>query len=357
MKFYPIAMLSLCMTTILTSVQAAQDRWFNDDQVSQGEVLYLQNCASCHGKNAEARADWQQASGEEAAPPLNGTAHTWHHSLKQLSQTIQQGSLQIGGAMPAFKSKLSDQDTDNLIAFIQSKWPDQVYSQWAEKFQVVAINDGMTRLLKQRLGSVDIKSPQETGIEGVYQTRIGDKYAYLIEGGRYVFIGDLVDLKLARNITEVSRRADAVDAIKQIPVADRVIFPAQGAEKAVLNVFTDTSCGYCQKLHQEVGHLQNAGISVHYFPFPRGGSRGPGYQDLKSVWCAPDQKLAMDIAKGVSGGQLTKGDCDRANVVDQGFDLGRKVGITGTPTLFTADGTKFPGYVPYAELIPQLLKQ
>lgn len=67
------------------------------------------------------------------------------------------------------------------------------------------------------------------------------------------------------------------------------VFPATGEEKAVLNVFTDSSCPYCKKLHEEVSKLQEAGISVHYIPYPRGGSRGPGYQELKQVWCAKDK--------------------------------------------------------------------
>jgi thiol:disulfide interchange protein DsbC len=146
--------------------------------------------------------------------------------------------------------------------------------------------DEMTRLLKLRLGTDNVETPVETGIEGVYQTRFGNKFAYLIEGGRYIFIGDLVDLKLARNLTEASRRELIVEAIAGFSAEKQVVFPAEGEELAVLNVFTDTSCGYCQKLHTEVKYLQQAGISVHYIPYPRGGNRGPGYSDMRKVWCA-----------------------------------------------------------------------
>ncbi len=355
MKLYLILILSLAFVTQVS--QAETGRWYNFDEISQGEVLFLQNCASCHGSNAEAMAGWEQASGEKSAPPLNGTAHTWHHSLKQLSKTIMQGNIQIGGSMPAFRGKISEQDSNHIIAYFQSKWPDEIYQLWADRFKVAAAQVDVTQLLKMRLGSNDIAPATETGIEGVYQTQFGDKYAYLIEGGRYVFIGDLIDLKLAKNITEVNRRADVKNALARVPLSDLIIFPADGQERAVLNVFTDTSCGYCQKLHTEVGYLQEAGISVHYFPFPRGGKRGPGYKDLKSVWCATDSNEAMDIAKGVSSGALAGGNCDRGGFVDRGFELGRKIGITGTPALFSSNGTKFNGYVPYNELIPMLLNE
>ena len=218
--------------------------------------------------------------------------------------------------------------------------------------------EDMTRLLKLRLGTEEVDTPVATRVEGVYQTRFGNKFAYLIEGGRYVFIGDLVDLEKAQNLTEGSRRALVTEELASFSEEKLIVFPAENKELAVLNVFTDTSCGYCQKLHTEVKYLQQAGISVHYIPYPRGGSRGPGYSDLRKVWCADDKLAAMSIAKGAAAGSLANsGDCESARYVDEGYELGNRVGVTGTPALFAADGTKFNGYVPYEQLIPQLVKQ
>ena len=216
----------------------------------------------------------------------------------------------------------------------------------------------LTRLLKLRLGTDQVETPVETGVDGVYQTRFGNKFAYLIEGGRYVFIGDMVDLKLALNMTEMSRRDLVVEALAGFTEEKQIVYPAEGEELAVLNVFTDTSCGYCQQLHKEVKYLQQAGISVHYFPYPRGGVRGPGYSDMKKVWCADDKLAAMSIAKQVKAGSLSQSqDCDSASYVDDGYVLGNLIGVNGTPALFTSTGAKFNGYVPYQELIPQLINQ
>jgi thiol:disulfide interchange protein DsbC len=218
--------------------------------------------------------------------------------------------------------------------------------------------EDMTRLLKLRLGTDKVEPPTATGVNGVYQTRFGNKFAYLIEGGRYVFIGDMVDLKMARNMTEVSRRELVVQELDSFDNKKQIVFPAENEELAVLNVFTDTSCGYCQQLHKEVKYLQEAGISVHYFPYPRGGNRGPGYSDLKKVWCADDKLAAMSIAKGAKMGSLASSeDCESALYVDEGYILGNRIGVTGTPALYTSDGTMFNGYVPHQQLIPQLLNQ
>lgn len=221
-----------------------------------------------------------------------------------------------------------------------------------------ATPEEMTRLLKLRLGTDQVETPVATGVDGVYQTRFGNKFAYLIEGGRYVFIGDLIDLKMAQNMTEISRRELVVESLASFGEEKQIVYPAEGEERAILNVFTDTSCGYCQKLHQEVKYLQQAGISVHYFPFPRGGNRGPGYSDLRRVWCADDQLEAMSIAKRAAPGALpTAENCASASFVDDGYVLGNLIGVSGTPALYTSNGTQFNGYVPYQELIPQLINQ
>ena len=218
--------------------------------------------------------------------------------------------------------------------------------------------EDLTRLLKLRLGTDQVEPPTATDVEGVYQTRFGNKFAYLIDGGRYVFIGDMVDLETARNLTELSRRELVVEELASFSKEKRIIFPAVDEELAILSVFTDTSCGYCQQLHKEVKFLQEAGISVHYLPYPRGGNRGPGYSDLRKVWCADDQRKAMSIAKGAETGSLASSEtCDLAQYVDDGYLLGNRIGVTGTPALYSSDGGKFNGYVPYQQLIPQLIKQ
>ncbi|MCP4333532.1 MAG: thiol:disulfide interchange protein, partial [Gammaproteobacteria bacterium] len=59
----------------------------------------------------------------------------------------------------------------------------------------------------------------------------------------------------------------------------------------------------------------------------------------------------------LAGDLSNSGDCASAGYVDEGYVLGNDVGVTGTPALYTSNGTKFNGYVPYQELIPQLLNQ
>jgi len=357
----------------LPLISAAESRWYDQSIADKGNVLFQQNCASCHGVNGESTTEWKTAdsNGKYPPPPLNGTAHTWHHPKQQLEQTIREGGIKLGGLMPAFEEKLSDQEIDAVIAFFQSKWPEDTYQKWADRFQTSAAageatsqqaentlpaENKFTNLLQLRLGNKPVSDPVKTPVDGIYQVQFGSQFGYLSENGRYVFVGEMIDLQTGENLTALVKGQAAIAELNQVALEDKVIFSAKGEEKAVLNIFTDTTCPYCKKLHAEVDKLQQAGISVHYLPYPRGGEKGPGYQELKQVWCASNKPEAMSIAKGLEVGDLPAGDCEAGKFVDAGHALGIKVGINGTPSLFLSNGENINGYVPYPELIPMVLK-
>ncbi len=114
---------------------AGSQRWYSEDQLRLGEQVFQQHCASCHGKQAEGTADWREAGpdGKYPPPPLNGTAHAWHHSLKVLMRQIRMGGKPLGGTMPGFAGKLSDEEMLAAIAWFQSKWPERIYAIWEER--------------------------------------------------------------------------------------------------------------------------------------------------------------------------------------------------------------------------------
>jgi mono/diheme cytochrome c family protein len=93
-------------------------RWYTQAQVERGAEVFVQHCAECHGANAEATPNWRQQTpdGKYPPPPLNGTAHAWHHPLDVLRRQIRLGGVPLGGSMPAFEDKLSAADIDAAIA-------------------------------------------------------------------------------------------------------------------------------------------------------------------------------------------------------------------------------------------------
>ncbi|MCY9670613.1 cytochrome c [Paenibacillus alginolyticus] len=69
------------------------------------ETIYKSNCMSCHGINLEGKI----------GPSLKNVAETRSHD--QIATKIQNG----GGGMPAFKSKLQDQDVQELANWLATK--------------------------------------------------------------------------------------------------------------------------------------------------------------------------------------------------------------------------------------------
>ena len=204
-----------CLSTPLHAQNG--DRWYTPQQLAQGEVLFKQNCAVCHGQNAEATPNWKQsdANGIFPPPPLNGTAHAWHHDLEVLRKQIREGGQKLGGVMPAFGDTLTSEQIDMVIAYFQSKWPDELYQRWAKNFEVsslpslddilVANKNTITRRLKQQLGNTELGEVKQTGIDDLWQVRVKDRFIYLLENGRYALIGELIDLESGKNLTQQQR--------------------------------------------------------------------------------------------------------------------------------------------------------
>ena len=103
-----------------------------------GEKIYNKNCLSCHGPKGQGLAkDWKvkNENGNYPAPPLNGTAHTWHHSPEQLLYTINKGGVEMGGQMPAFEKRLTEEEKKALIEYMYSLWPKEIQEKYDDRFK------------------------------------------------------------------------------------------------------------------------------------------------------------------------------------------------------------------------------
>ena len=90
----------------------------------------------CHGDKGQGLvADWKKpdTAGKFPLPPLNGSAHTWHHSKELLMRTVNEGGIALGGTMPAFKDSLTDQEKEAVLAHVMSLWPKEIYNAWQKR--------------------------------------------------------------------------------------------------------------------------------------------------------------------------------------------------------------------------------
>lgn len=115
---------------------SAMDRGFSPEQIALGEKVFETYCQECHGAGAAGVVrEWQKPlpDGTLPAPPLNGSAHAWHHNDKVLLRTVNQGGIPLGGRMPAFKDVLSQEQKHAVLSYIKSLWPDALYAAWKER--------------------------------------------------------------------------------------------------------------------------------------------------------------------------------------------------------------------------------
>lgn len=108
---------------------------FEPASVTRGAGFYQQHCALCHGPQAQGHPDWQTPSDGSfaAAPPLDGTGNDWKRSRAELAAIIRQGVKRKSDkleVMPAWKGRLNDRDTEDVINWMQSLWPAPVYDAW-----------------------------------------------------------------------------------------------------------------------------------------------------------------------------------------------------------------------------------
>ena len=116
---------------VLTATMFAITAALAQSMLPDGQALYRDYCASCHGANLEGQPNWMQRlpNGRLPAPPHDETGHTWHHSDEQLLMIVRDGLAAIAPGyetdMPAFSPKLDDHEIIAILGYIKQTWPDR----------------------------------------------------------------------------------------------------------------------------------------------------------------------------------------------------------------------------------------
>jgi len=103
------------------------------EEVAQGQTLYNQHCATCHGMNLEGQPNWKERNekGRLPAPPHDETGHTWHHADQLLFELTKFGMVppnvpgNYESDMPVFKDILTDDQIWAVLNYIKSRWPEE----------------------------------------------------------------------------------------------------------------------------------------------------------------------------------------------------------------------------------------
>ena len=213
---------------------------------------------------------------------------------------------------------------------------------------VASAQDLTKEELASRLNGVAVEDITDSPLPGIYQVSIGAQVAYVTKDGRYIVRGDIYDAETSANISEETRASARVQMLNSVDPASMIVFkPASGPVKHTITIFTDVDCGYCRQFHREIDKVTALGIEVHYLFFPRTGPNTESWTKADQVWCAADHNAALTRAK--LGGEIPRAAACNTPV-EAHYELGRDVGVRGTPAIFSEAGELIGGYLPPATL-------
>jgi len=178
---------------------------------------------------------------------------------------------------------------------------------------------------------------QKSELPGFYSVVLRGQVVYVSADGKYLIQGEVVDIPAKESLSGRALAGVRGTALKDLPVSKRIVFSPPNPKHTVV-VFTDVDCPYCRQFHKQIAAFNQAGIAVQYVFFPLQIHPNADKKAI-SVWCAQDRAAAYTAAmNGQDPGAKT---CD--NPIAETTALGMKIGIGGTPTILTPDGTQVNG--------------
>jgi len=196
------------------------------------------------------------------------------------------------------------------------------------------------KLIEPRLGDgAKIDAVTKTPYSGLYEIQIDGDVIYTDAKAQYLFIGRVVDAQTYRDFTK-----EKIEAINKVPFAglplDKSIKVVKGNGKRTIAIFEDPNCGYCKRLHQSLQQVDN--ITIYTFQY---NILSPdSIVKSRNIWCAPNPGKALGDWM-LSGKEAPAAAASCSAPHEEVLALGKKMKVTGTPTIFFTDGSRVPGAI------------
>lgn len=205
------------------------------------------------------------------------------------------------------------------------------------------------KIMEAKLGT-KVESVVKSGYLGLYEVFADGNIVYTDEKVTTIMVGPLIDGKTMKNVTEERMRKLTAIKFGELPL-ERAIKQVRGDGRRIMATFEDPNCGYCKRLAKDLQKLDNATIYIFLYPILSEDS----VRKSKQIWCSPDRAKAWTEWMVEGKAPTGKEDCD-TSAIGKNQEYGRKLSISGTPTLFFSDGERVPGAMPLARIEQRLGK-
>ena len=193
-------------------------------------------------------------------------------------------------------------------------------------------------------------------IDGLIEVQTNNGIIFSSPTGEHFIAGTLYSLDENGKFSDVlAERQAPINAAKIAEMSDTAIEYKADNEKYAITVFTDITCGYCVRLHSQMQGYNDLGITVRYMAYPRQGATGQVATQMAAIWGSEDPQEAMHDAKvNRQMPDSANATSETKSVIAKQYQLGRELGISGTPAIFLPSGELVSGYLPPAQLIQRL---
>ena len=192
--------------------------------------------------------------------------------------------------------------------------------------------------IQQAYPNIKIDGIEQSPVPGLFEVRAGKNIFYSDSTGDHLVIrGQIIEVATRRNLTR-ERLVELSRIDWSVLPLDMAIVSGDENSDPKLAVFTDPDCPYCQGLEQELKKL--TGVKVYTFLYPLTELHPEAYKKSEAIWCSENRhETFLEVILDRTVPQAEK--CNTP--LDDIAALAKKLGITGTPTLFAGDGRMAAG--------------
>jgi thiol:disulfide interchange protein DsbC len=205
------------------------------------------------------------------------------------------------------------------------------------------------RVVEAKLGGVRVEGVQPAPLPGFFEVRFtsreGPQIVYTDAEATHIFVGELIDARNNRNLTEERLRKLSAISFDKLPL-ELSVKVQRGSGKRVLAIFSDPYCPACRQFEQTLAQIED--ITIYYFMYPV--IRPELADHSRAVWCSADRGKAWLELAARPKPRVPAADPSCDGPLERVVDLGRTLGVSSTPTLFFANGERMRGGLPAPQL-------
>lgn len=197
--------------------------------------------------------------------------------------------------------------------------------------------------------STQIVSVVPANVLGLYEIYTEDRQVmYTDENVTYIFVGDILEAKSLKNLTEARAKVLGAVSLDGLPL-NMAMKRVKGDGKRKLVIFSDVDCPYCRRLEGELKNVDN--VTIYTFLYPIAALHDKATERSRQIWCSADPQKAWDdyMTRNVLPAANAKSQCD-LKALETAQELGRKYRFNGTPTIIFANGEVVGGLIPAREI-------